>query len=85
MLLKSEIFEVMEIKKETKAKFFGDINKGDLLQFEMTLKHTGKASTGGVLASYVSAKNLTQKTINKSKSQTEITNLLKNFEIKEFH
>lgn len=79
MILKSSVYEVVEIKKKTKAKLFGDIKVGDLLQFETRIKHVGGASNG-IYATYIKTTNLTQKTSG-SKSQTETVKYLDYFEL----
>lgn len=77
--LNSSVFRVAAIKKQTKAKLFGDTEVGDEIRFSMYMKRTGQASGGGVYASIVKVTNLTKGTSDKSKSQTEVSSILSKF------
>lgn len=75
ILLKSNPFKVIEIKKSTKAEMFRNVEVGDILGFEMSIKHSGRSSGGGVYASNVYITNITKNDYI-HKTQSELTNIL---------
>ncbi|ALA07224.1 hypothetical protein SECTIM467_100 [Brevibacillus phage SecTim467] len=82
IIMKSPLYEVIGIKKKTRARFFEDVEVGDKVQFSMTMRHAGRASGGGVYASDVKAMNLTKGTY-AIKSQSEAANIIeRTFELK---
>lgn len=81
MELWSDLYVVKKIKKKTKARIFGDIKVGDRLMFSMDIQSVQGASGGGKYASYVTVLNLTQRTSDASKSQTEIAKYLTYFDL----
>jgi acyl-CoA hydrolase len=80
--MKSEAQVVMKIKKKTKAVFFKDVEVGDSLRFKTYLKNVGRSSHG-TYASTVTVENLSKRTSDSSKSQSQIANILHNFELEE--
>ena len=73
--LKSTPYKVIEIKAKTKAHFFEKVVVGDILEFEMEVEHTGRASRGGTYASDVLITNVTTgKRV--WKTQSQLTNIL---------
>ena len=79
ILLKSDVYVVMDIFGNTKAQFFQDIKIGDELQFSLPMKNTGRSSRG-LYAVYVTINNLTQNTSTK-RSLAELENRLSNFDL----
>lgn len=75
MKLVSRPQRVSEIKAKTKAKMFQDIEVGDVITFELTLKNTTGASNGGIYATNVLVKNVTKKQ-SVWKTQNEISNII---------
>jgi len=80
MNLRSKNYEVMAIKKKTRASFFKDLKVGDVIVLEMRLKNTTGASGGGNYASYIEVINLTQVT-HVYNSQSQLLSNLDNFEL----
>lgn len=46
MFFGSHLFQIIEIKKKTRAKGFKDVERGDELQFSLDLQYTTGASSG---------------------------------------
>jgi hypothetical protein len=72
--LSSRIYQVVAIKKTTKAKHFSNIEVGDKLQFTMYMGDAGRGR--GTYASNAKVDNLTKGTSDFSKSQTEASKIL---------
>jgi len=76
IILKSDTYQIIEIKKKTSSKFFKNLQLGSLLKFEVELKHVGSGDHG----TYITATNInTKETINKTFNQ--MARLLENFEL----
>ncbi|MFD1270643.1 hypothetical protein ACFQ3Y_24850 [Paenibacillus motobuensis] len=78
IVLNSEVYVISEIKRKTRAKVFEDWRVGDRVQFSTEMRRNSSYST--VYASMFTAINLTQGT-EITKSQTELVNVLRSFEI----
>lgn len=79
IIMKSEILEVVEITKKTKAKMFKDLKAGNKIQLSIPVKYAG--SNRGTYASYITIKNLDSGDV-AYKSFNEITPILDNFKFK---
>lgn len=59
IILKSEILEVKEIKKKTRATMFEKLKVGDRIQLSIPVDYAGTLhSSSGTMASYITAENL---------------------------
>lgn len=70
--LTSPVYEIVEVRRQTKAETMRDWRQGDRIRFSTVMKAMAGASGGGVYASMYSAKNLTQGT-SVYKSQTQLS------------
>lgn len=79
ILMQSNVFEVIEKKKNTKSVFFKDVEVGHRLVFSVPLKRAG-SSRGRSYAVYVTVTNVDT---NKSDAYSfnQLPNLLDNFEL----
>ncbi|MCG7407720.1 hypothetical protein MH117_09815 [Paenibacillus sp. ACRRX] len=70
--LASPVYEIIDIKRRTKAETMRDWRQGDRIRFSTVMKAMAGASGGGVYASMYCAANLTQGT-SVYKSQTQLS------------
>ena len=82
ILLTSQVLEVAKINRKTKAKMFGNLNVGDVIEFSVPIKQAG--SNRGTYATYITATNL--KTGEKTSSSfNQIPKILEAFEFKQVY
>lgn len=77
IILTSKILTIIEIKKETKAYMFKDLNIGDSIQLSIPVKKAG--SNRSTYASYIKIENVRTGGFT-HKSFNEIEKILNNFE-----
>lgn len=77
IVLTSAKFKVTGILKKTKARFFKDLQVGDVLQFENKLSYVGGASNGLYATAYkVSVVDNTDRELSCSFSQNELVRFM---------
>lgn len=80
--MKTGKLKVIKIHKKTKAKLFGDLKVGDLIQLSVSVKSVGQRTTGGTKAVDIQVENL-QTGETTFKSFNEIGKLLPLFALAE--
>ena len=81
IIMKSDYYEVISINYKTQAKFFKDVEVGDILQFSIPIEAAG-SNSGSIYASYIRVENMSKKDNNVThKSFNQLPGLLKHFQL----
>lgn len=84
IVLQSPKFVITALLKKTKARFFKDLEVGDILQFENTITYVGGASNGLYATGYkVSVVDNPDKTMVESFSQNEVVKFMRLISVNE--